>query len=116
LTTPLLAELAALDNAGFRTRFAGTSLRRTGRDRFVRNVLIAIGNASRPTDELVESTRGRLGDASPLVRGAAVWAFARIATAGEVTAEAAARAPGETDPTVRAEWQRLDSSLAAAPC
>ena len=49
LTAPRLAELAALDDAGFRALFAGTPVKRIGRDRFVRNVLIAIGNApSRP--------------------------------------------------------------------
>src|SRR5580704_15860515 len=106
-TAPRLAELAALDDAGFRARFAGTSIKRTGRDRFLRNVLIAIGNAPTARPELVEAARRCLDDPVPLVRGAAVWAFGRISGRAEVATEATARRPAETDPDVRAEWQRL---------
>jgi epoxyqueuosine reductase len=107
LTAPRLAEFAALDDAGFRALFAGTSIRRTGRDRFLRNVLIAIGNAPTARPELVEAARRCLDDPVPLVRGAAVWAFGRISGRAEVATEATARRPTETDPDVRAEWQRL---------
>ena len=48
LAAPRLAELAALDDAGFRRLFAGSPIKRIGRNRFVRNVLIAIGNSARP--------------------------------------------------------------------
>src|SRR5204863_92034 len=78
LTAPRLVELARLDDAGFRAMFAGTSVKRTGRNRFLRNVLTAIGNAPEPTPELVATARHCLDDASPLVRGAAVWAVGRI--------------------------------------
>jgi epoxyqueuosine reductase len=104
LTAPYLAELAELDDAGFRARFAGSAVKRIGRDRFVRNVLIAIGNACCGGPDLVAAAQGRLDDPSPLVRGAAVWAFARLASAAQVEAERIRRLPGEADPAVRAEW------------
>jgi epoxyqueuosine reductase len=76
LRAPALAELVRLDDAQFRTLFAKTSIKRTGRDRFVRNVLIAIGNSG---DAALASEAERLlDDASPLVRGAAVWALGRL--------------------------------------
>jgi epoxyqueuosine reductase len=113
MTGPRLAQLAKLDDARFRAMFAGTSVKRTGRDRFLRNVLIAIGNAPDPGPELVATAQHCLDDPSPLVRGAAVWALGRIAEPRLAAAEAEARLPGEPDPKVRAEWQRL--SMAAAP-
>ncbi len=75
-SAPDLAELAALDDAAFRRIFAGTPIKRTGRDRLLRNVLIAIGNSG--DAGLAEAARQRLDDASPLVREAARWAFARL--------------------------------------
>jgi epoxyqueuosine reductase len=76
LRAPGLAELARLDDAHFRSLFAKTSIKRTGRDRFVRNVLIAIGNSG---DASFASEAERLlDDVSPLVRGAAVWALGRL--------------------------------------
>ena len=76
LRAPKLAELARLDDAQFRSLFAKTSIKRTGRDRFVRNVLIAIGNSG-DASLAIEAER-LLDDASPLVRGAAVWALGRL--------------------------------------
>jgi epoxyqueuosine reductase len=73
LRAPTLAELVRLDDAQFRVLFAKTSIKRTGRDRFVRNVLIAIGNSADAS--LVPEAERLLDDASPLVRGAAVWAL-----------------------------------------
>ena len=107
LTSPRLAELATLDETGFRALFAGTSIKRTGRDRFLRNVLIAIGNAPEAAPELIAAARRCLDDPSPLVRGAAVWAFGRIAEPQVVAREADARLARERDPEVVAEWQRL---------
>jgi epoxyqueuosine reductase len=77
LREPELADLARLDDAAFRALFAKTAIKRTGRDRFVRNVLIAIGNSAEPT--LAPEAERLLSDHSPLVRGAAVWALARLA-------------------------------------
>jgi epoxyqueuosine reductase len=112
LTAPRLAALAALDDAGFRALFAGTAVKRIGRDRFLRNVLIAIGNSPAADDELVAAARGRLADSSPLVRGAAVWALGRIAPAAAI--EAAARVCGEPDAAVREEWEKLVTATADA--
>ncbi len=101
LKAPDLAELAGLDDAGFRARFSRSPIKRTGRDRFVRNVLIAIGNSG--DQELAASASGLLDDPSPLVRGAAVWALRRLSPE-----EAAARRDQslarEADADVRAEW------------
>jgi len=77
LDSPALADLAVLDDAAFRTLFAGTAIKRTGRDRFVRNVLVAIGNSNQSA--LADVVRERLNDASPLVRDAADWALGRLA-------------------------------------
>ena len=76
LQEPPLAELLALDDAGFRTLFSGSPVKRIGRDRFVRNVLVAAGNSGDAT--LVPQVERLLADASPLVRGAAVWALSEL--------------------------------------
>jgi epoxyqueuosine reductase len=114
LTAPRLAELAELDDAAFRRLFAGSPIKRTGRDRFLRNVLIAIGNAEPGDTELREAARRRLDDASPLVRATAVWAFARLASAERFAAERTRRLAAETEPLVCEEWTRdLPSSRPA---
>jgi len=79
LKLPLLVELAALDDAAFRQRFAGTPVKRLGRDRFIRNVAIALGNSG-DMDGLPAVER-LLGDPSPLVQEAAQWAREQLATA-----------------------------------
>jgi epoxyqueuosine reductase len=85
--------------------FAGTSIKRIGRNRFLRNVLIAIGNSADPG--LIKSARNCLDDRSPLVRATAVWALARLA--GSVAeSERANRQRSESDPIVQAEWTRLN--------
>jgi epoxyqueuosine reductase len=76
---PDLAELAGLDDAAFRARFAGSPIKRIGRDRFLRNVLYAIGNSRSPA--LMGAARARLGDADESVRDAAAWALQRLAPA-----------------------------------
>jgi epoxyqueuosine reductase len=73
---PELAELAVLDDAGFRERFAGSPVKRIGRDRFVRNVLYAIGNSGLP--QLGAVAAGLVGDADPAVADAARWALERL--------------------------------------
>jgi epoxyqueuosine reductase len=106
LTAPRLAELAGLDDAAFRRMFAGTSIKRIGRDRFLRNVLIAIGNSHDPA--LAETARQCLDDQSPLVRAAAVWAFGTLAHS-EAAGAATVRLRSEPDPLVREEWCHLQS-------
>jgi epoxyqueuosine reductase len=97
LVAPLLAELALLDDATFRAAFAGSPIKRIGRDRFVRNVLIAIGNSGDVA--MVPLVGELLSDAAPLVRGMAVWALARLDPAR------LAHGPrGEADRDVLAEW------------
>jgi len=97
-----LAEFVTLDDAAFRARFAGTPVKRTGRDRFIRNVLIAIGNSG--DAGFVPPVIVHLDDPSPLVRAMAVWALRRVAEPGEFARLRTARQAGETDPDVRAEW------------
>jgi len=100
LRAPGLGALARLDDAQFRALFSKTAIKRTGRDRFVRNVVIAIGNSGDPT--LVGEAEHLLADASPLVRGAAVWALSRLLPHARL-AELARREP-DPDPAVREEW------------
>lgn len=76
LTAPRLAELAALDDAAFRTLFSASPVKRIGRERFVRNVLIALGNSGDPAHAGV--ARGLLDDESEVVRDAALWAVERL--------------------------------------
>jgi epoxyqueuosine reductase len=97
-----LAELAALDDAAFRARFAGTPVKRTGRDRFVRNVACAIGNAGDPA--LAGAAEALLNDASPLVRGMAVWALQRLLDASQFERLKSMRRAQESDQSVREEW------------
>jgi epoxyqueuosine reductase len=80
LTAPLLAELATLDDAAFRQRFAGTAIKRIGRDRFIRNVAYALGNSAAPSTAL-PALAPLLTDTSALVRDAARWAQARLTSA-----------------------------------
>jgi len=101
LRAPRLADLARLDDAAFRALFAKSPVKRTGRDRFVRNVLIAIGNSDDPT--LAAAAEPLLADASPLVRGAAVWALGRL-DCKRLAALAAARRAQEREPLVEDEW------------
>jgi epoxyqueuosine reductase len=108
LAAPPLGELAALDDAAFRARFARSPVKRTGRDRFLRNVLYAIGNSGDPA--LVPAARARLEDASPLVRGAAVWALGRLLPRPDLQALASVHAGTEADPDVRAEWAAAQSA------
>ena len=80
LLAPPLAELAGLDDAAFRARFAGSPIKRIGRDRFVRNVLYAIGNSGDPA--LAEVARRLIADGDPAVAEAAAWALARLSCPG----------------------------------
>jgi epoxyqueuosine reductase len=102
LAAPSLADLLALDDAAFRQVFAGSPIKRIGRDRMVRNALIAAGNSGEAG--LVGVVVELLDDPASVVRGAAVWALGRLDT-GRLTVEAH-RAEMETDESVRAEWRR----------
>ncbi|RJT34120.1 tRNA epoxyqueuosine(34) reductase QueG [Mesorhizobium waimense] len=108
LREPPLAELLLLDDAAFRSFFAGSPIKRIGRDRFVRNVLIAAGNSG--DYSLAGPVRELLGDASPLVRGAAIWALSRLVPEAEFAEHAAASAQTERDEAVRREWLLAQSN------
>jgi len=103
LRAPSLVDLAELDDAAFRTLFTKSPLKRIGRDRFIRNVLIAIGNSG--DIRLAESAKRRLDDGSPLVRGAAVWALAQLMRREAFAGLAATAGETEMDDSVRMEWQ-----------
>ena len=102
LTAPHLADLARLDDAAFRQLFSKSSLKRTGRTRFVRNVLIAIGNSGDAA--LAPEAIRLLDDPSPLVRGAAVWALSRLLPAQRFAVLAMDRRGRESEPLVAEEW------------
>jgi len=99
---PPLAELLALDDAAFRRRFAGTPIRRTGRERLVRNALIAAGNSG--DGALVPAATRLLADPSPLVRAMAVWALRRLLGEGVWQGLKRAHVAAEADAAVRREW------------
>ncbi|MGI8525032.1 MAG: tRNA epoxyqueuosine(34) reductase QueG [Pseudolabrys sp.] len=98
LREPKLGELVRLDDAAFRAMFSKTAVKRAGRDRFIRNVLVAIGNSGDLS--LVPDAERLLDDASPLVRGAAVWALSRLVPREQL----AARQRDDADASVNEEW------------
>jgi len=113
LHAPPLAELARLDDAAFRERFSGSPIKRIGRDRFVRNVLIAIGNSG--DGGLAAAAVERLDDPAAIVRGAAVWALGRLLGAETLGRHAAGRDAREADPEVRQEWRAVLAVESAEP-
>jgi len=105
---PPLAELLELDDAAFRARFAGTPVKRTGRDRFLRNVLIAAGNSG--DESLLPRIEALLGDNSPLVRAMAVWAMRQLTGDGVGEGVRHRHLAREGDSDVRAEWHAAPAS------
>jgi epoxyqueuosine reductase len=103
LIAPKLAELARLDDQAFRARFSASPVKRSGRDRFIRNVLIAIGNSNDPS--LAREAESLLHDPSALVRAMAVWALARLLSPRDFASLRGKHAAQETDDAVSAEWQ-----------
>jgi epoxyqueuosine reductase len=102
LRAPLLAELARLDDAAFRALFGKSAVKRIGRVRFLRNVLIAIGNSGDAV--LAHEAERLLDDSAPLIRGAAGWALGRL-DRSRLLACAAPRRVAESDPAVLDEWE-----------
>jgi epoxyqueuosine reductase len=103
LREPAIAELLKLGDAAFRDLFSGSPVKRIGRERFIRNVLVAAGNSGEAS--LVEPCLHLAQDASPLVRGAAAWALSRLLEERAFMILATEILAGETDPEVREEWQ-----------
>jgi epoxyqueuosine reductase len=106
-----LGELARLDDAAFRKLFAGTPVKRTGRDRFIRNVLIAIGNSGKPA--LAREAESLLCDPSPLVRAMAVWAASRLLPKESFAALAKRHRTEEKDAEVLAELDSIEAQAQA---
>src|SRR5206468_8002330 len=101
LKATTLVELAQLDDPAFRALFTKSPVKRIGRDRFVRNVLIAIGNSANAS--LASEAERLLNDEAALVRGTAIWALGRL-DARRLAALAPTHRTMETDPGVRDEW------------
>jgi epoxyqueuosine reductase len=95
--------LARLDDASFRAFFSGSPIKRIGSARFLRNVLVAIGNSG--DRGLANIAQDKLTHESPLVRGMAVWALAQLLPAHEFQKLAQAHLAKEADGSVRAEWE-----------
>lgn len=106
LALPDLIMLSQLDDAGFRTFFAGLPIKRTGRDRFVRNVMIALGNIGQPSEADKSAVIARLDDPAPLVRGMAVWALGQL-DSDLARRHAASYRSQELDVDVCAEWDAV---------
>jgi epoxyqueuosine reductase len=98
-----LSDLARLDDTGFREVFKGSPVKRIGRDRFVRNVLIAIGNSGERALTVV--AENMLADPSPLVRAMAVWALSKLSDEDRFPQLARIHLAQEPDESVRAEWE-----------
>ncbi|MCB8840047.1 tRNA epoxyqueuosine(34) reductase QueG [Aurantimonas sp. VKM B-3413] len=107
LRAPRLADLLALDDPAFRTLFAGSPIKRIGRDKFVSNCLIAAGNSS--NEGFVPQVLRLLGDPAPLVRAMAVWALSRLDPADALQRRPAAL-DSEAEPMVRSEWHGLETN------
>jgi epoxyqueuosine reductase len=103
LRAPTLRDLLKLDDASFRTLFTGSPVKRTGRDRFIRNVLIAAGNSG--DAGLAPQAEALLADPSPLVRAMAVWALSQLVPELEFGGLRNLHLGGETDEDVRREWE-----------
>ncbi len=114
LVNPPLADMIGLDDAAFRTLFAATPVKRTGRDRFIRNVLIAVGNSG--DCSLLPQVIRLLDDPSPLVRAMAVWALSRL-SAAEAGRRVRTHVAQEPDEAVRTEWATVQAECrpASAP-
>ena len=112
LIAPRLAMLASLDEASFRTFFSGSPIKRIGHARFLRNVLIAIGNSGDPG--LASIAQEKLTHESPLVRGMAAWALARLLPADRLQEIADLHFARETDESVRTEWNAELRALASS--
>ncbi|MDB5568687.1 MAG: queG, partial [Tardiphaga sp.] len=109
LRAPSLGELSKLDDAAFRALFTKSPVKRIGRDRFIRNVLIAIGNSD--DGALTNEAERLLSDESPLVRGAAVWALSQLMARDEFETLALGHRETEQDESVLMEWRGLLPSL-----
>jgi epoxyqueuosine reductase len=105
LRSPALADLVKLDDPGFRSLFSASPVKRIGHARFLRNVLIAVGNSGDAS--LIPAAEARLSDPDPLIRGAAVWATRRLVTEERTHALRVEMLAKERDISVQAEWNAV---------
>lgn len=101
---PMLAELLELDDSAFRARYSGSPIKRIGRDRFIRNVLIAVGNSGERA--LIPAIIQKIADISPLVRAMAIWALGQLAP-DQAKDLAPSALSIESDPDICHEWQQI---------
>jgi len=104
LKAPALSDFLAFDDADFRAHFSGSPIKRIGRNRFLRNVLIAAGNSGEAS--LLPAIEPHLTDTDPVVRGAAVWSLSQLLPAQSLKEWAGRLAAGDPDPYVQQEWQQ----------
>ena len=109
LISPALWQLAEMDEPAFRLFFAGNPVKRIGQARFLRNVLVAIGNSGQPG--LSEVAIARLAHPSPLVRGMAIWALGQLLDIDAIRRIAVTHEPGETDIGVIDEWNAVQGGI-----
>ena len=102
LQNPPLDLLLGLDDEAFRKLFSGSPIKRIGRDRFIRNALIAAGNSG--NKQLIRPLIDHIKDPNPLARGTAVWAFRMLASQNDISAQRQIFLATETDPNVQLEW------------
>ncbi len=107
LKNPKLARLLTLDDAAFRKHFSGSPIKRIGRNRFLRNVLIAAGNSCRT--ELIDFILPLMKDPDTVVRSMAVWAFCQLAAPEKIEDQRSRALAEETDEAVREEWHACSS-------
>ncbi|OKH88246.1 4Fe-4S ferredoxin [Thalassospira sp. TSL5-1] len=105
LTAPRLADFLDMDDAAFRAFFTGSPIKRIGRAKFLRNVLIAIGNAG--DRQVLPHLRALLKDPAAVIRASVVWALFRLMTTEEFAEIRQIQLAGEQDETVRAEWEAV---------
>lgn len=106
IDNPPLKELLKLDDESFRTKFAGTPIKRTGRNRFIRNCLIAAGNSK--DQELVDGVASLLSDENELVRATSVWAMQQLLEKEAFTKLKQTEIVKEKDPLVLSEWHKSE--------
>jgi len=104
LAAPKLMDLITLDDKAFRKLFSGSPIKRLGHARFIRNVLIAIGNSNER--QLLSEIEKRLVDENPLIRGMAIWAYIQLANEEEIVSKKAQYMKKEIDKEVAKEWVR----------
>ena len=109
LNLPLLEELLLLDDQSFRNYFSGSPIKRIGRDRFIRNVLVAVGNSK--LSEVPSTLSKLLFDPAPIVRSMAVWALGQLGDKKTIKASYKALFLKEQDEVVQSEWARVIERL-----